>query len=127
MSVPAIRRLATTDSLAELTDLLHRAYASLAEMGMRFYASHQTVEQTRERVESGECFVLELDVRVVGTVTLYREFGHDEPAWYCRPDVAYFGQFAVEPSLQGRGFGNLLMEHVEKVALENGCMELALD
>jgi ribosomal protein S18 acetylase RimI-like enzyme len=40
--------------------------------------------------------------------------------------VANFSMFAVEPSLQGRGVGQLLLDHVEARARALGVAELAL-
>jgi GNAT superfamily N-acetyltransferase len=127
MSQPVIRPIVETDSLEELTELLHRAYARLAAMGLRFFATHQTVEQTRSRVRSGRCFIAESDGGIVGTITLYQRKSDEGPAWYRRDGVGYFGQFGVEPGLQGRGIGNLLLEHVESEARTLGLEELALD
>lgn len=127
MNAPVIRPIAESDSIAELTELLHSAYRRLAEMGLRFFATHQTEEQTLSRVRSGRCFVAECDGRIVGTITLYRGHSESKSEWYRRDGVAYFGQFGVDPGYQSRGFGNLLLEHVESVAREDGFDELALD
>lgn len=32
------------------------------------------------------------------------------------PDTLYFGMLTIEPTLQGQGFGKILMDHVERVA-----------
>lgn len=122
-----IRAIADSDSIAELTELLHRAYRRLGDMGLRYFATHQTEEQTLSRVRSGRCFVAERDGRVVGTITMYRKREMEQPTWYRRDGVAYFGQFGVEPELQGTGIGNLLLAHVERVAQDEGIEELALD
>ncbi len=53
--------------------------------------------------------------------------GSEKSKWYSRPDVAFFGQFAVEPILQGHGVGTRLLEQVERQARENGAAELAFD
>ena len=113
-----IRPIAETDSIEELTDLLHRAYKVLADMGFRFFATHQTPEQTRSRISRGECYVGVMDGAIVATVTFYpppRDSAH-LPEWYRRHDVSYFGQFAVEPSLQRGGIGGCMMDHVEELA-----------
>ena len=44
-----VRPLSPVDSIPELTRLLHRAYARLAAMGLRYMATHQSDEVTRER------------------------------------------------------------------------------
>jgi len=48
-----VRRLIDSDSIPELTRLLHRSYGPLAAMGMRFLASHQSDAVTRKRVGGG--------------------------------------------------------------------------
>jgi GNAT superfamily N-acetyltransferase len=113
--------------MAELTELLHRAYAPLAEAGMRFLATHQTVEQTAERCAHGECYVVETDGRLVGSVNFREPSLTDGCPWYDRPDVASFGQFAVEPSLQGSGIGSMLLDLAERRARETNAHHLALD
>jgi GNAT superfamily N-acetyltransferase len=127
MSEVIIRPLSDGDSIADLTELLHRAYGSLAAMGLRFFATHQTVEQTLERIRAGRCFVATLDARIVGTITLYGPNETSSAEWYRRHDIAYFGQFAIEPALQRRGLGTQLLAHVEGVARGEGVRELLLD
>ena len=46
-----LRKLAVSDSLLDLTHLLHRAYARLAAMGLRYMATHQSEQVTRERID----------------------------------------------------------------------------
>lgn len=144
-----VRRLSPTDSVVELTGLLHRAYAKQTAMGLHALASHQAPEVTRKRISKGECFVAVMPAeaaraaglvvpadaapdsdRVVGTIMFQEPSwgGAPEsgPRWFHRPDVANFSMFAVEPRLQGRGVGVLLLDHVEKRARELGMRELAL-
>lgn len=123
-----IRRLRDSDSLDELTVLLHRAYKQLADMGMRFFATYQSIDDTRNRVTGGECFVAEMDGTVVGTVTWYHGIPkHPDPPLYSKPGVARFGQLGVEPHFQRRGIGLKLIERVELAARQAGCTHLALD
>jgi GNAT superfamily N-acetyltransferase len=121
------RLLLPTDSMAELTELLHRAYAPLAAAGMRFFASHQDEAWTRKRAAAGECWVGVSAGRMVATVTLADAARTSGSPWYDRPDVASFGQFAVAPELQGRGVGSALVALVERRAAAWGVAELALD
>lgn len=122
-----LRPLSPDDSIGELTELLHRAYKQLADMGLRFVATYQSEEETRRRTEHGACFVGVIDGRIVATVTYYDPSRGDGTPWYERPDVAHFGQFAVEPELQGLGVGNRLLGLVEEQARADGAAELALD
>ena len=122
-----IRELRKTDSLEDLTELLHRAYKILADLGLKYVATHQSVEITRKRLKNGTCFVAELDGRIVGTV-LYRKPGQPKGcAFYERPDVAHVSQMGVEPELQRQGIGDKLMRHAEETAARDGASELALD
>ena len=122
-----IRRLSEHDSLEELTELLHAAYAPLAARGMRYTASYQGVEVTGRRAAHGECYVGELDGRLVATVTLAPPGRGHGSGWYGRPEVAKFEQFGVHPDLKGSGLGTRLMEEIERRAREIGAAELALD
>jgi GNAT superfamily N-acetyltransferase len=123
-----IRPLHQTDSLEALTELLHRAYAPLAEMGFRYFATHQTVEQTRKRIAAGSCVVADLGATLVGTVTWYREDNNPKsPELYRRADVAHFAQFGVEPALQRQGVGLRLLQSIQDAARDSGCTIMALD
>lgn len=122
-----IRTLRPDDSFDELTELLHRAYRVLADMGLRFLATHQDVDTTRSRVATGTCFVAELDGKIIGTITYYapgRRYGCD---YYKKKGVAHIGQLAVEPTVQRLGVAARLMSHAEEFARSRVMRELALD
>jgi GNAT superfamily N-acetyltransferase len=126
--VIAIRRLDERDSYDELTALLHRAYASLAELGFRYLATHQDVETTKQRCSKGECYVATVEERVAGTILVsepHRRATHHE--WYDRPEVAILSQFGVDPPHQGRGIGRLLLDFGERRAAELGALEVSVD
>ena len=99
--LPALRLAGEDEDWEALTALLHRAYGTLAAQGLRFYASHQPVEQTRKRAAQGECWLGELDGRVVSTITLVppeRCAGSDGQArWYDRPEVASSDRWPSSP------------------------------
>lgn len=130
---PTIRELLPEDDLDALTDLLHRAYATLAERGLRYLATHQDVATTRRRIEGGEAYVAVADGEIVGTIVWYRHHAGEPDGsvvrrgYYARPGVAAFGQFGVEPELRGRGIGRALLQRVEQRAREGGATELACD
>jgi GNAT superfamily N-acetyltransferase len=122
-----LRPLDDSDSIEELTALLHRAYSRLADMGFRYLATHQDNPTTRERIEDGECCLAVLDEEIVGTLTFYSAANTGGCPWYERLDVSSFGQFAVEPEFQCRGIGSSLIEFAERRAAETGANEIALD
>lgn len=122
-----LRRLLPEDDLIALTRLLHRAYAPLAASGLHYVASHQTEEVTAQRIAGKECYVALAGGRIVGTISLAPPGRSGGCAYYERPGVATFHQFAVDPQCQGQGVGGLLLNHIEARARELGAAEMALD
>jgi SAM-dependent methyltransferase/GNAT superfamily N-acetyltransferase len=122
-----IRPYAPTDSVSRLTDLLHAAYKRLLDLGMKYVATVQEDAVTLDRLRQGHGFVVEDGGVLVGTILLKDPAQSEGCAWYDRPDVASFHQFAVDPARQGEGIGLALVRHVEGEALARGAKELALD
>ncbi|MBL9000821.1 MAG: GNAT family N-acetyltransferase [Phycisphaerae bacterium] len=132
--VVTVRRLAPSDSISELTRLLHRAYAKQVAMGLRPLAGRQDDATTRKRVFSGECYVAvrhEKDPegrdrqRLAGTILFHEVEEAQGPPYFSKPGVASFSQFAVDPLCQGGGIGLRLLDVCERRALESGATELA--
>ncbi len=121
----AIRLLNASDSIADLTALLHSAYSGLQRLGFNYTAVDQPEEVTRQRVDGGECYVAFDDDRLVGSILFRRR--PRGCAWYEQPHVAAVHQFGVLPAAQRQGVGLQLMRLSEKRALETGATELALD
>lgn len=117
----------TIDSVEELTELLHKAYKCLADMGLNFVATYQDVEYTRNYLKKGECFILLKGDCLIGTVFYYTTMWDNAPDIYKRDDTSLFGKFAVEPSLQSSGLGSKLMDFVESHALSDGKKQIVLD
>jgi GNAT superfamily N-acetyltransferase len=136
-----IRPLAAEDSLDELTALLHRAYARLGGMGLNYTAVDQDADVTRRRADQGTCYLAVAGTgRIYGTIVLHapidgdpsaatrlHEQSTDGAAWLKQPGVAHFGQFAVDPDIQGQGIGRRLMDTVEAQARSLDATEIALD
>lgn len=122
-----IRPFCANDSLAELTAVLHRAYAALGAMGLNHTSVDQSEEETRRRIAGGTCLVAVSRGVLVGTI-LYRPPDQTRGcSWYDRPEVASLHQFGVAPASQRAGVGSRLMQTVERLALESGAGQLALD
>ena len=122
-----IRELAPTDSIADLTTLLHAAYARLGEMGFNYTAVDQAEDMTRKRIARGLCLVAVDSGALVGTI-MFHPLGQSAGCpCYERPDVATIGQFGVLPGRQGTGTGTRLLREAERLAIACGAAELALD
>jgi GNAT superfamily N-acetyltransferase len=122
-----IRPYQPGDSIPEITALLHRAYARPAGQGVRFWASRQDDTVTEKRLKTGTSFLAVRDGAIVGTISVYGP-DRDSPAeFYRREDVNFFGQFGVDPALQGTGLGKRLYQTVEDHCQKNNVKYLALD
>jgi len=120
-----IRLLQSTDSIADLTAMLHSAYAQLQRLGFNYTAVDQSEQTTLDRIAGGECYVALEAARIVGTILFRR---HPRGcAWYEQPHVAAVHQFGVAPAAQRSGLGSKLMRLCEARAGETGASEIALD
>lgn len=122
----AIRPLVNSDSITELTALLHAAYAEHALAGRDFFASYQSADDTRYRVANGECWVAFLGDVMVGTVTI--AVPHNAPAGYpvgVRSGTFY--QLAVLPEYRSIGLGDQLLSLAERRIRERGADEAVID
>ena len=122
-----IRLLSETDSIEELTLLIHKAYRQLADLGFQYVGTNQSVDITRKRISHGECYVALINDEIVGTVVLNLPKNTADNDWYDLPDVTSFSQFAVDPAFQKQGIGHQLLGFIERRAVELGVSELACD
>ena len=122
-----VRTFEESDSIHDLTALLHRAYAQLGSMGLNYTAVDQTAEVTAKRIQGGQCFVVANGSTLVGTIVVQPTYEKNECEYFMRPQVAAAHQFAVDPGHQGKGMGRMLLEHAEKWAAQSGFNELAID
>jgi ribosomal protein S18 acetylase RimI-like enzyme len=123
-----IRAFSEGDSYEALTELLHRAYAALSQLGFRYLATHQDVDTTRRRCSKGECYLALVAERVVGTILVSPPaLSAPHCAWYDQPHVAVLSQLAVDPPFQRHGFGARLLDFGEQRAAELGAAEVSVD
>lgn len=113
--------------IEELTEILHEAYGALAKQGMRYWASFQTPAETKQRLSQGEAYLAFDEGAIAGTISLCGPELDSGAAFYRKPGVYSFRQFAVSPRRQGRGIGAALLDCVEARARELGASHLALD
>jgi GNAT superfamily N-acetyltransferase len=122
-----IRRLLPSDSLVELTALLHRAFAPMGQQGFNCTCVDQPVEVTRQRTQLGDCFVAVAGGELVGTLTLHASDRASPIRCYRSSKVASLHQFAVAPAHQRNGIGAALLHTAESWARSRQYRELALD
>ncbi len=122
-----IRLLDQSSSLDDLTSLVHRAYRQLADLGFKYWATHQTVEDTKKRISRGDCYIKFVDGKIVATVVLNDPNKISGHPWYSRENVTSFSQFAVDPEFQRRGIGSELMDFIEQKAIDLGVDEISCD
>jgi GNAT superfamily N-acetyltransferase len=114
------------DNAAQLTALFHRAYAEHAAQGRRFFGSYQSVEDTRRRVQKGECWVASVEGDYVGSVTVSGPGGFAE-GYPASPQAGSFAQLAVDPAWRGTGLGSTLLALAEERLAVLGCTAIVID
>lgn len=129
MNVPIaiIRDLSGTDDMVKLTNLIRSAYARQAEQNLRYWATHQTVEDTIARFATGHGLIAELDNDVIGTLTVRPPQPASQLEVYRESDTWTLSQFAVSPKFQGTGVGRRLHDAALAFAGSNGGRWMALD
>ena len=114
-------------SIDELTDLVHRSYQQLAELGFKYWGTHQSTEDTRTRISGGECYIASIDDKVVGTIVLNSPDNSSDHPLYQSANVTSFHQFAVDPGYQKQGIGSRIMDFIEQRAKDRGIDKLICD
>lgn len=126
-----LRTFAPDDDPAEVNALLLLAYKPLADAGMRYVASHEDVEATKNKIHESECVLAIQNGKIVACAMLRpaqnTSWADQAPEFYHQPGVIMFGRFAVLPSLQKAGLGSRIMDWLEARARELGFSEIALD
>ena len=124
---PTIRQVTPKDDLARLTALIHAAYAPHARLGLRYWGTHQSVEDTAKRFASGTGLVMLEAGEYVGTATLRPPQPDSTVALYRDPTVWSLSQFCITPEAKGRGYGKQLHAYATAFAKQAGARTLALD
>ena len=122
-----IRAYETGDDLHALTDLIHAGYASQAQAGLRYWGTHQSVDDTRSRFASGLGLVAQRDGRYIGTILVKPPQPDSIVQIYRDPHTWSIAQYAVHPDFKGRGVGRELHERAVQLARSCGARTMALD
>lgn len=122
-----IRPVTAADDLARLTALIHSAYAPHAQRGLRYWGTHQSVEDTAKRFASGKGLVMLDGNDYVGTATLRPPQPESTVPLYREPAVWSLCQFCITPDAKGRGYGKQLHAYALDYARKAGARVMALD
>lgn len=122
-----IRALVPTDDLDRIAALVRAAYSSHANMGLRFWGTRQTAQDTRQRFSSGIGLVMLEGDDYIGTAIVRPPQPESPVPLYRNPAVWSLSQFCISPRCQGRGFGRLLHSRALELAARQGARSMALD
>jgi GNAT superfamily N-acetyltransferase len=123
-----IRPLDSKDSIQELTDLLHLAYKLDEYQPYEYPMAKQSEETTRMHIKRGDCWIAELEGRIIGLALVWPPAQNVCRRWYRRwyhpRQTAYWRFMAVHPDFQNMGIGTMLTEHCEQSAVRMDAWEL---
>lgn len=124
---PFIRAVLPDDDLGRLTSLIHAAYAPHAVRGLRYWGTHQSIEDTAKRLSSGHGLIAELNGEYVGTITVRPPQQESPIVLYRQPYTWSISQFAVSPEFKGKGLGKTLHKEAVAHARNHGARAIGLD
>jgi predicted N-acetyltransferase YhbS len=125
-SALVVREVGPEEDLERLTELIRSAYAPHAANGLRYWATHQSVEDTAKRLAQGIGLVGVENGEVVATITLSTPDPESKVALLREPSTWSFGQFAVDPKHKGKGFGRSIHDSALQHAIRAGFQVMAL-
>jgi len=121
-----IREFQSNDDLEKLTCLIHSAYAPHAASGLKYWGTHQTVEDTKKRIGMGICLVALLNGEYIGSGLFRRPQPESPVLLYRESSVWTLAQFCVAPKFKGNGYGKTIHAHGVQLLKEMGVSTLAL-
>ncbi|WP_138751253.1 GNAT family N-acetyltransferase [Paenibacillus sinopodophylli] len=108
-----IYRLAQLEDAERLLHVVYEAYVTIRELELHWPAAHADLALIQDNITSNECYVLEVDGEIAGTVTLSK--GDEVKAITPFPFIKWF---AVDPAYQGQGIGNKLLNWLEQTVIK---------
>ncbi len=111
-----IYRLAVSEDAPVVQRIIHAAYVTIRELELQWPAAHADVEQIRDNIIANKCYVLERDSEIVATVTLANPERLKLLAE--QMDLPFVMWFAVDPEVQGSGWGRKLLNWVEQEVID---------
>jgi ribosomal protein S18 acetylase RimI-like enzyme len=122
---------ANHDHLGEVVELIWRVTESLTIQGIFQWDEHYPSRDfLREAIADENLYVFLADGKIVGSVVLDEWQAPEWDAIIWKPTdtpVLVIHALAIEPRLQGRGYGSALLRACERLAVENGYGVFRLD
>lgn len=116
--------------VAELTAMLHRAYAELGQRGLNFTAVDQSEEVTLHRASAGVTWVITEGGAIVASVTFALPSSETALASLtpeaANPTRAWLNQLAVDPQHRSKGYARKLRDVGFDWARERGMTSVGL-
>ncbi|GGI43708.1 N-acetyltransferase [Paenibacillus marchantiophytorum] len=106
-----VYRLATIDDAEEQFQVIHRAYASIRELGITFLAANADIDLIKDNLLNNTNYVLEIDGSIAATLSL-----KNLPEL---TELPFLYWFAVSPAYKNQGIGNRLLAYVEEVIVRD--------
>ncbi len=130
MDYPLTVRTFCASDVGPLTRLLHTSYAELGARGLNYTAVDQDEQVTMRRASAGQCWVVDREGELVGTLTMSlppsSELQAMTPAAQV-PARAWLNQMAVHPSQQGNGIAGDLWTLAKSWAIDVGATSIGVD
>lgn len=116
-------------SWEEITQLLHLGYSERADEGMKYSATHQSIEKTIARVGDGVCLVALLDDKLIGTESynLIKKKNLKLKWWYQDEEYYYLHSLTVHPDYKRMGIGLKIRNYIHDEAIKNRVGSLISD
>jgi GNAT superfamily N-acetyltransferase len=119
-----IRPLEPSDSVTEITALLHAAFAKVPGQPFVYPAASQSAEATSAQIAAGRCWVATVTGRLVGAAIIQAPAKPTLVPSNARDAGAYLAQIVVDPKCQGGGVGSNLLKAAEQEAVQMGAQHM---
>ena len=112
MTTHNIRKAHKAD-IAAITELLQRCAEAMSDQGMHHWLGVYDEASVAANLDKKSVYVLEKDQHLLGCIALGRhKADYYQDCWPEAPEADfYITQLAVDPNVQGKGYGRQLMQH----------------
>jgi mannose-6-phosphate isomerase len=116
---------ATPQDADELLAFYQHVADNMEEKGLQHWhwGRYPNEEMIRADIEKGDLYFMRVDETLAAAVVLMtgQEPEYDALSWTCGVRPGIFHRLAVHPSMQGAGFGGLVLDDVLQILRRSGC------